>query len=195
VKACLLALFFALPAFADTGITTPAAGTYAFQGDFTVAMKIRFKLVYAFTETGAEELKQREAAGEECWHKGSDIYQCKEFSKLGSAVDEVRSRVETLIGGQTLVLGDAQGEPSEISKGESGAEFSVNQSASFNGVTYDHYRLVSVSGAWSIRLGELTEAQFNIGADGELALTRVVPVTKSREEFSNYLVDAPFRRM
>jgi hypothetical protein len=195
VKAFLFALFFALPAFAGTGPTAPPAGTYAFQGDFTVALKIRFKLVYAFTQAGAKELTLRQAAGEECVNKGSDIYQCKKFSKLGSDVDEVRSRVETLIGGQTLVLGEARGEPSEISHGEDGAEYSVNQSAIFLGQTYDHFRLVSLRGAWSIHLGVFTEAQFNIGANGELALTRLVPVTKSREEFSNYLVAAPFRRM
>ncbi|MGZ3660540.1 MAG: hypothetical protein ACXWR1_14150 [Bdellovibrionota bacterium] len=182
-------------AFANAAVPPlPAAGHYEYQGSYSVEMKLHFEVVYAFTDSGAAELIARRKAGEECRYTERDTYLCRAVRSAAEDKPGLDEHLTRQLSGSTLELGIATGEPGLISQGDNVAEYSVAQSATFNGKTYGTYRLVNAQGNWSIRLGEPVEAQFNLN-NGTLGLALDVPVSESRTEYSDYVVSAGFRRM
>ena len=99
-------------------VPPPAAGKYSFQGNFSVAVKLNYRVIYAFTEQGREELSKLRKQGYECWPKPRETYLCKAFASTDGSSEMIRSRVEREIGGKFLELGALRGEPSLISKGD-----------------------------------------------------------------------------
>lgn len=192
-----LILSFALlasTAFAAPEVPPPAAGTYRFSGLFTVAMKIHYEIAHAFTPAGQQKLDRLRAEKYECWHKMRGTWLCKQFQSVEGAAEIVRGRVEREMSGKPFTLGEMFGEPSLISKGTDVAEYKVIQKATFEGRSWDYYRLVMSQGHWSIRMGEPTELQFSL-ENGVLKKWEDFPVTENKEAYSVYLVEAEFGKI
>jgi|GEM_PF-4648981 len=189
----LFALFsLSLPtAFAAPEVMPPDAGTYEFQGTFSVQMKLHYEVVYAFTDGGQARLDKLRKEGYECWNKGRETWLCKQFQPTEGSADLLRSRVETALNGKNLKLGERFGEPGLISKGDDVAEYRVVQKAEYAGKTWNDYRLVMSQGNWSIRMGEPTEVQFSL-ASGTLTKWEQFPVTESKTAYSVYVVETAF---
>lgn len=192
MKALILsALLCASTAYAAPDMPPPEAGTYRFQGAFTVALKLHYEVAHAFTPDGQKKLDRLRAEKYECWHKMRGTWLCKQFQATDGAADIVRGRVEKAMAGKPFTLGERFGEPSLISKGTDVAEYKVIQKAAFEGKTWDFYRLVMSQGHWSIRMGDPTELQFSL-ENGRLKKWEDFPVTENKEAYSVYLVEAEF---
>lgn len=190
---CLLLILGTAAARAAVPIPAPPAeGNYGFSGDFRADVKLHYETVYGFTDAGQAELAKRNRAGDECWNTGREIYLCKSFATTDGAAAVIAGRVSRALAGKVLHLGMLTGQPSLISQGADVAEYEVAQPASFDRKSYDSYRLVYTQGNWSVRLGEATDAQFNLEG-GSLRMPIEVPVTESRTEYSVYGVEAEFK--
>jgi hypothetical protein len=190
----LLSAFLLPSAFASPEMPPPEAGSYSFNGQFTVQMKLHYEIAHAFTQQGQQKLDRLRAEGYECWHKMRGTWLCKQFQATEGATEIVRGRVEKELSGKTLTLGRRFGEPSLISKGTDVAEYKVIQKASYAGREWSEYRLVMSQGNWSIRMGEPTEVQFSLANGGQLSKWEQFPVTESKEAYSVYLVEAAFTK-
>lgn len=190
----LLSAFLLPAAFASPEMPPPEAGSYSFNGQFRVTMKLHYEIAHAFTLQGQQKLDRLRAEKYECWHKMRGTWLCKQFQATDGAAEIVRGRVEKELTGKALTLGERFGEPSLISKGTDVAEYRVIQKAAYAGREWTDYRLVMSQGSWSIRMGEPTEVQFSLAADGGLSKWEQFPVTESKEAYSVYLVEAGFTK-
>lgn len=178
-------------AFAKPNYPAPGSFTYS---DFTVAQKLRYENVPAFTEAGRKRLAQLLAEGQICENTGREIYLCKSFENHEGTEGELGSRVRERLMGARAEFFERTADPELVARGKGYEEWRVPQAVRFEGKLYPSYRYMISQGLHKIFLGEPAEETFLVNADGSLSYPIEVPVTESRFVYRVYFVITDFLR-
>lgn len=188
-----------LPFFADSALALepsfPLPGSASYQGSFSVTQKRSTEMVNANTEAGRTRLEKLRSEKRECTHLQNLNFRCVGFETAPGLEPEVAGKVNQLLTGAVLVIGEKKGEPSQSIDAPTYQEWFVPQPIEFLGKKYDHYRYaISGNEVHKMFFGNPAETGVVLRENGRIGFVLSFTRQLSRDVLATYIVEADFER-